>query len=193
MALLTRQMLDQSRPLSEAATDVDLNQTVQRVLALAAPKLEAAEIETEVQLAEGLPTLRLHPDAMQQVLANLVDNAMDAMHGGGRLRVVTSFDDAEVRLEVEDSGAGIAPEHLPHVFEAFYTTKPGVRGIGLGLFVSEGIVRGHHGRLTAASRVGQGARFTVALPRERLEPMPPAGLAAAGEPAAGGRQQPAEV
>nr|MBA2672046.1 PAS domain-containing sensor histidine kinase [Gemmatimonadota bacterium] len=60
--------------------------------------------------------------------------------------------------------------HLPRVFEAFYTTKPGVRGIGLGLFVSEGIVRGHRGSLTVASGSGEGTRFTIRLPLEPLDP-----------------------
>jgi signal transduction histidine kinase len=70
---------------------------------------------------------------------------------------------------VEDTGTGIAETDLPHIFEAFYTTKPGVAGIGLGLFVSEGIIRGHRGRLSVESRPGVGSRFTVRLPRETLD------------------------
>ena len=70
---------------------------------------------------------------------------------------------------MQDTGAGIAATDLPHIFEAFYTTKPGVRGIGLGLFVSEGIIRGHRGRLNVESRVGEGSRFIVQLPREILD------------------------
>jgi signal transduction histidine kinase len=170
MAVLTRQLLDQSRPLSEAATEVDLNQVVQRVITLATSRLETHGIRVELELEAELPAVIAHADAMQQVLANLVDNAVDAMPSGGRLTLESRKVDGWVEVVVQDTGAGIASEHLPHVFEAFYTTKPGVRGIGLGLFVSEGIVRGHRGSLTVASRSGEGTRFIVRLPLEPLDP-----------------------
>jgi signal transduction histidine kinase len=170
MAVLTRQLLDQSRPLSEAAGEVDLNQLVQRVLTLARPRLESHAVRAELELEPGLPPVIAHADAMQQVFANLVENAVDAMPAGGRLHISTRLADDAVEVIVEDTGAGISEEHLPHVFEAFYTTKPGVRGIGLGLFVSEGIVRGHRGRLTVESRSGEGTRFKVRLPLEALDP-----------------------
>jgi signal transduction histidine kinase len=170
MAILTGQLLDQSRPLSDAAESLDLNELVRRVLTLARPRIEANSIETKLDLDTGLPRVVVHPDAVQQVLVNLVDNAIDAMAGGGELRITTRADSSVVEVAVEDSGPGIPGEHLPHIFEAFYTTKPGVRGVGLGLFVSEGIVRGHRGRLTVESRPGQGSRFLVQLPREVLDP-----------------------
>jgi signal transduction histidine kinase len=169
MAVLTRQMLDQSRPLAEAARPLHLNHLVQRVATLARTDLEAHGIECEMRLDPALPTVVAHPDAIQQVLANLVDNAIDAMPNGGTLSLRTRADADAVEVEVEDTGAGIAEEDLPHIFEAFYTTKPGVRGIGLGLFVSEGIIRGHRGRLSVESQVGRGSRFTVQLPRETLD------------------------
>jgi signal transduction histidine kinase len=169
MAVLTRQLLDQSRPLSDKAGSLDLNQMVQRVLMLAGSRLQDQGIQVKADLAPGLPPVVAHPDAIQQVLANLVDNAIDAMASGGELRVSTRPGADAVEVVVEDTGPGIAPEHLPHIFEAFYTTKPGVRGIGLGLFVSEGIVRGHRGRLTVESEPGAGSRFVVQLPREALD------------------------
>jgi two-component system, NtrC family, sensor kinase len=168
MAVLTRQMLDQSRPLSEAAASVDLNQVVQRVATLAGPDLESNRVEVDFDLAPELPEVTAHPDAIQQVLANLVANAVDAMPGGGTLRIQTRADAEAVELAVEDTGAGIPPEHLPHIFEAFYTTKPGIRGVGLGLFVSEGIVRGHRGELRVESRLNEGTRFIIRLPRETM-------------------------
>ncbi|CAN5733704.1 hypothetical protein BH23GEM6_BH23GEM6_16380 [soil metagenome] len=170
MAVLTRQLLDQSRPLSEAATEVDLNQVIQRVITLAGSRLETNGIEVELKLESELPAVTAHADAMQQVLANLVNNAVDAMPSGGRLSLESRKVNGWVEVVVQDTGAGISSEHLPHVFEAFYTTKPGIRGIGLGLFVSEGIVRGHRGSLTVASRSGEGTRFIVRLPLEPLDP-----------------------
>ncbi|HET7232178.1 MAG TPA: ATP-binding protein [Longimicrobium sp.] len=169
MATLTRQLLDQSRPLSDAAQPVNLNTVVQRVLTLASPELGAHGIRIRQELAAGLPEVVVHPEGIQQVLANLVNNACDAMPGGGTLRVATRADADAVEVVVEDTGNGIADADLPHIFEAFYTTKPGVAGIGLGLFVSEGIIRGHRGRLSVESRVGEGSRFTVRLPRETLD------------------------
>lgn len=169
MAGLTRRLLDQSRPLSDAVAPTDLNALVRRVLTLAGTEMESRGIEVETALDPTLPRVTVHPEAIQQVLANLVYNAGDAMPGGGTLRVVTRVADDAVEVSVEDTGTGISEQDLPHIFEAFYTTKPGIAGIGLGLFVSEGIVRGHRGRLTVDSTVGRGSRYTVRLPRETLD------------------------
>ncbi len=169
MATLTRQLLDQSRPLSDAAQPVSLNALVQRVLTLGRDELGSRGIRTQTQLAADLPQVVAHPEGLQQVLANLVNNACDAMPGGGVLTLATRADADAVEVVVEDTGAGIEDADLPHIFEAFYTTKPGVAGIGLGLFVSEGIIRGHRGRLSVESRVGEGSRFTIRLPRETLD------------------------
>jgi signal transduction histidine kinase len=169
MAGLTRRLLDQSRPLSDAVAPTDLNGVVRRVLTLAGAEMETRGVEVETALDPTLPRVTVHPEAIQQVLANLVYNAGDAMPGGGTLRVVTRVADDAVEVVVEDTGTGIAEHDLPHIFEAFYTTKPGIAGIGLGLFVSEGIVRGHRGRLSVESTVGHGSRFTVRLPRETLD------------------------
>jgi signal transduction histidine kinase len=169
MATLTRQLLDQSRPLSDAAQPVNLNAVAQRVITLAEPDLRARGIDLRVELAPGLPQVVAHPEGIHQVLANLVSNACDAMPGGGRLRLLTRADGDAVEVVVEDTGTGISETDLPHIFEAFYTTKPGVTGLGLGLFVSEGIIRGHRGRLSVESTVGQGSRFIIRLPRETLD------------------------
>gem|GEM_PF-677320 len=180
MALLTRQLLDQSRPLSDAAEPVDVNAVVRRVTTLARTRLDAHAIHLDLALDPRLPAVVVHPDAIQQVLANLVDNAVDVMLGGGTLRVATSTDADSIEVSVEDSGPGIPEAELTRIFEAFYTTKPGVRGIGLGLFVSEGIVRGHRGRLTVESREGKGSRFVVHLPRKTLGVTGASGVADSG-------------
>ncbi|HEU4884683.1 MAG TPA: ATP-binding protein [Longimicrobium sp.] len=169
MAGLTRRLLDQSRPQSDASSLLNLNSLVTRVLTLAAPEIKAREIEVSAELAPDLPPVVAHPEGIQQVLANLVANASDAMPDGGRLRVATRADGDAVEVVVEDTGAGIHETDLPHIFEAFYTTKPGVTGTGLGLFVSEGIIRGHRGRIDVESTRGAGSRFTVRLPRETLD------------------------
>ena len=169
MAKLTRNLLDHSRPLSDDARPLSMNVLMHRVLTLATPELESRGIRVELALDPSLPQVVAHPEAIQQVLANLVANAADAMGTGDALRLETRADADAVEVVVEDTGTGIDPQHLPHIFEAFYTTKPGVQGIGLGLFVSEGIVRGHRGRLSVESRPGEGSRFTIRLPRETLD------------------------
>lgn len=162
---LTRRLLDHGRPLPDQAQDVDLNRLVERVVALARPGLDAHRISVDLDLDPGLPTIYGHPDSLHQVVVNLVDNARDAMPHGGRLRIVTRAQEEHVELMVEDTGVGIPPEHRPRIFEAFFTTKPGVHGVGLGLFVVDGIVRGHRGRIEVDSAPGRGSRFVVALPR----------------------------
>src|SRR5690606_31086495 len=169
MALLTRQLLDQSRPLSDAARQVDLNQVITRVLTLASGEIAGNRVTVKLDLDPELPFVIAHPDAMQQVMANLVANANDAIAEGGEIIITTRADASFVEVSVTDSGAGIDDQHLPHIFEAFYTTKPGVNGVGLGLFVSEGIVRGHRGELRVESKVGVGTRFVMRLPREALD------------------------
>ena len=166
MATLTRQLLDQSRPLSDAARSLDLNQVVSRVLTLASSEIEENGVNITLDLDPDLPPVMAHPDAMQQAMANLIANANDAMAAGGEIMVRTRADDAFVEVSVIDSGPGIEDGHLPHIFEAFYTTKPGVSGVGLGLFVSDGIVRGHRGELRVESQLGIGTRFVMRLPRE---------------------------
>jgi signal transduction histidine kinase len=168
MAALTRRLLEQSRPQSDASSLLDLNEVVRRVLTLAASELGDRGIAVSLSLADDLPRIVAHPEAIQQVLANLVANAADAMEEGGVLTVATRGEGESVEVVVEDTGTGIRDEDLPHIFEAFYTTKPAVTGIGLGLFVSEGIIRGHRGRIDVQSAPGSGSRFTVRLPRETL-------------------------
>jgi signal transduction histidine kinase len=169
MASLTRRLLEQSRPQSDASGPLDVNALVERVLTLASSELEERGVTLSLALKPALPTVVAHPEAIQQVLANLVANAADAMPRGGVLRVYTRADEDSVEVVIEDSGTGIADADLPHIFEAFYTTKSGVTGIGLGLFVSEGIIRGHRGRIDVQSAPGAGSRFTVRLPRETLD------------------------
>jgi two-component system sensor histidine kinase HupT/HoxJ len=110
---------------------------------------------------------------LQQVLMNLLQNALDAVQPGPgaaattdpQVQVVVSGDAATVRVHVSDNGPGIAPEHLGRLFDPFFTTKPVGKGTGLGLSISYGIVEQHQGRLSAHNRVEGGAEFTLELPR----------------------------
>jgi len=101
---------------------------------------------------------------LQQVFLNLFLNARDAMPKGGWLTVATGVDNGHVVAEVADTGPGIPSEHLSRIYDPFFTTKSIGKGTGLGLSITYGIVREHEGTLTCQSAVGQGTKFTVALP-----------------------------
>ena len=166
LSRLTRQMLDFYRTslMPVDMLPVDVNALVRDVLALAELQLASAHIETVQALAEGLPRVSGSADKLMQVFLNIVINARDAMSGGGRLRVETGQADGMVQVLFRDTGTGIAPEHLGRVFDAFFTTKSKVSGVGLGLSVSYGIVQQHRGSITVISAAGEGAQFTVSLP-----------------------------
>jgi signal transduction histidine kinase len=101
------------------------------------------------------------------VWTNLIDNAIDAMHGAGTLRVSAHARDRDVVVEIADSGPGIAPDVLPHVFEPFFTTKDVGRGTGLGLDISRRIVVDRHGGDITVQREGDETVFRVTLPISR--------------------------
>ncbi|WP_307176253.1 cell wall metabolism sensor histidine kinase WalK [Demequina sp. NBRC 110054] len=140
-------------------------------LAQAAARERAAEagVALEVSAAEGLPAVDIDPERIAQVLGNLVDNALRHTPAGGTVTLGARRDDAGVALVVADTGVGIAPEHLPHVFERFYRADTArdraSGGSGVGLSIVAALVAAHGGSVRADSGgVGRGATFTVTLP-----------------------------
>ena len=152
------------RPQLDEREPTDVNLLVERVLMLGRKQCEERGVELVWNAASGLPVLTLASDQIQQVFLNLLLNALDAMPEGGQLRVGTHHtgQPAGVCVAFTDDGMGIPPDSLSQVFEPFYSTKP--EGLGLGLFVSQDIVKQHGGRIEAESRVGEGTTFTVWLP-----------------------------
>jgi nitrogen fixation/metabolism regulation signal transduction histidine kinase len=138
----------------------DVNATVEKVLALHRARAGAVRIETA--LAPGLPPIPADPDLLARALGNLVANALEAMPGGGALRLRTAAGDGTVRIEVEDEGPGITEEQRTRLFVPYFTTKKG--GTGLGLAIVQGIVSDHGGRVEVKSTPGAGTTFTLVLP-----------------------------
>jgi len=132
--------------------------------------IDVQNIETTVTLAEGLPHLFIDEHQIQQVLVNLVTNAVQAMLPGGRLFIASRPGKVgdSVEISVMDTGKGIPPEFLPHIFDPFFSTK-GEGGTGLGLSVSYGIIKHHKGEIRVESKVGVGTTFTIELPRYHQE------------------------
>ncbi len=114
-----------------------------------------------------LPRLHGHPQQMSQVFVNMLVNAAQAMPAQGQVKVVTRSEDAEVVVEVRDTGTGMPADVVKHLFEPFFTTKPVGEGTGLGLAVAHGLVLSHGGRIEVQSAVGEGTCFTVRLPKRR--------------------------
>ena len=112
----------------------------------------------------GLPEVECMPSQLNQVFLNLLMNAAQAIDNRGVITVRTGLSGEEVWVEVEDTGKGIAPEHLNRIFDPFFTTKPIGKGTGLGLSLSYGIVQKHHGRIEVNSAVGKGTKFRMSLP-----------------------------
>jgi signal transduction histidine kinase len=142
---------------------IRLNALIRNVTHLMLPALTAKGIAHDLRLAEPLAPIRADEHQMQQLLLNLVSNAVDAMPGGGRLRIETASGDGFVTLTVADSGPGIPPALRARVFKPFFTTK-GAAGTGLGLAVCRSIVEVHHGTIELDSHSGAGATFVVRIP-----------------------------
>jgi signal transduction histidine kinase len=101
---------------------------------------------------------------LQQVVLNLLTNAIDASPPGGAIAVTTRQEDGEIEVAIRDGGPGIPPDHLKRIFEPFFSTKPPGKGTGLGLFIATQIVRDHRGRLEVDSAPGAGTTFRLVLP-----------------------------
>ncbi len=145
---------------------LDVNDLIDETLELVRVELLARHIGPRVELAPELPTIEGGRVQLQQVVLNLILNAVDAMSGidvdARTVMIRSESTDAEVRLYVVDNGPGIAENDLKHVFDAFWSTKPG--GMGIGLAICRTIVDAHHGRITASNNATGGATFCVSLP-----------------------------
>jgi two-component system NtrC family sensor kinase len=158
-------LLDLSRPLHGEPEPVDLRALADDVVERLAGTRVLEGVRVEV---EGHGVARGHPPKLRQVALNLVKNAAEAAGPGGRVAVRIEGGPEAVRLAVEDSGPGLSPEARARLFEPFFTTKG--TGTGLGLAVSQGIVRAHGGDLGVEENPGGGARFVVTLPAAGAAP-----------------------
>jgi signal transduction histidine kinase len=144
---------------------VDLHEGLDSTLVILRSKLKPG-ITVQRDYAAGMPRIQAFGSELNQVWTNLIDNAIDAMDGEGRIVLRTRYDDAWAIVEIEDNGPGIPEEVLPHLFEPFSTTKPPGSGIGLGLNISHNIVvQKHYGRIDVLSEPGRTC-FEVRIPRD---------------------------
>jgi PAS domain S-box-containing protein len=179
-------LLDFARQRPRVQEPVDLQEIVERVLALQRSALKRARVKTVMTMSDDLPAVIGDPQELQQVVLNAVVNAIDAIEASGRpgsITIQARRTDGHISFTVDDTGPGLSPEALERVFEPFFTTK-GDRGTGLGLTISLGLVKAIGGRLWLQNLEGGGARLTAELPAEAVarEPEPRSGFRPAGRP-----------
>ncbi len=163
---VVRNLLDFSRQREPRMVSVDVGPLLTRTCKLLSNQVRLSRARIELGIPDGLPPVLGDEQQLAQVFVNLCLNALEAMDRPGRLGVTAERAAGRpgfLRIGVSDTGRGIAPEVLPFIFDPFFTTK-GAGGTGLGLSVSYGIVEKHGGTIEAASRVGEGTRFSVYLP-----------------------------
>lgn len=171
MSRILRQMLGFYRPAA-AMAPTDVNALIEEADTLVAKRLRDRKVKLAKELDPGLPQVVASTDQLKQVILNLLLNASESMAQGGTITVSTQvYRDAGARflrsdaiqIQIRDTGSGIAEEHMPHIFEPFFSTK-GEKGTGLGLWVSNGIIQSHGGSLQVRSRLGVGTTFSITLP-----------------------------
>jgi len=168
---ITQKLLSFARKTDSTVQEVALNEMIQEVIALSEQKARYSNITVDVHLQGNLPTLRVSQSELQQVLHNLINNALDAMEKtGGTLRISSRMDQIDttlgdhITIEISDTGPGIPPGNMNRIFDPFFTTKPVGKGTGLGLSICYGIIKKMGGNIEVRSVFDEGTTFTVKIP-----------------------------
>ncbi|MFL5399819.1 MAG: sensor histidine kinase, partial [Myxococcales bacterium] len=158
-----RQFADQERAV--VGKKFSLTVPVASALELYSQQIEQRQIRVSTDFSDRVPEAQGDPIQIQQVVAHLVQNAIQAMPSGGDLKIALSAVAGDaIKLTVADSGRGIPEEMRERIFDPFFSLKDQAKGVGLGLSISNSIVEAHHGRILVDSAPGKGSIFTVLLP-----------------------------
>jgi two-component system, OmpR family, sensor histidine kinase ResE len=174
MGRLVNELLDLARMeaghLQLTLEEVNLSTFMNRIIHKFQGLARDNEINLTVNLDNRIQPISFDPDRIEQVLTNLIDNAIRHTPQGGSVRLNVSYEDKSIKVEVADSGSGIPEEDLPFVFERFYKADKartrGRSGTGLGLAIAKNIIDAHQGHISVHSKIGQGTTFTFLLPRK---------------------------
>jgi two-component system NtrC family sensor kinase len=162
-------MLGYARRMEPRLEDVDVNQTINQTIDILENFARANNIDIQTDLMDSVPIIAGDQAQLQQVILNLISNAIDAIGKDGTVSVKSRADDSEIRVIITDTGPGIPENMQKKIFDPFFTTKSAGKGTGLGLWISFTIIEKLGGRLALRSQAGQGAEFTVTLPIVRPE------------------------
>jgi len=164
-ASIVKGLLEYSSQSGLEKVDVDINELLQGTAAFVRG-LRGEDVAVVENLRRDLPMVLAEPNQLKQAFTNIINNAFDAMPGGGQLRISTDLTEKGcVRIVFEDTGNGIPPEEVRKVFDPFYTTKDPGKGTGLGLSICQSIIRKHNGRIEVESTVGEGTTVKVLMRR----------------------------
>ena len=164
---ITHKLLSFARKMDSTIRDVDLHTLVSEVVGMREREATLNNIEIVKEFASDLPIIHSEPSLLRQVLLNLLNNAIDAIHGGGRITITAGKGEVGgVTLSIRDTGIGIPKENLDKIFDPFFTTKEPGRGTGLGLSICHGIIQKLGGDISVHSQPGEGTTFTINLPQE---------------------------
>jgi two-component system NtrC family sensor kinase len=166
---LIRNLLDFARQTPPALRETDINEVLERAVDLIVHSTKMQHIEMVREYAAVLPRFPADPDQLLQVFINLIINAIQAMHEGGTLLLRTEVDKGQIRIDIQDTGCGITQENMNKLFTPFFTTKAEVKGVGLGLPVSYGIIQRHQGKIEVKSKEGEGTVFSIYIPVKNAE------------------------
>lgn len=166
---ITYKLLSFARKTDPRQQELQINNLISELTALSNQRAKLSSVEIHAELTENLPLLRLPISELQQVILNLINNAIDAMERkGGQLFIYTRREEHHVVVEVSDTGSGIPEANLSRIFDPFFTTKPVGKGTGLGLAICYGIIQKMGGEIRVRSTLNVGTVFTVYLPIPNL-------------------------
>ena len=165
---ITHKLLSFARKSDATVADIDINDTILEIVGLTAQMARYNNVAISTKLEQDLPFIRFSPSELQQVILNLINNAIDAMgKDGGTVEVSTAVstrNDNMLEIIVDDNGPGIPTQYLDRIFDPFFTTKAVGKGTGLGLSICYGIIQKMGGTIEVESQVGQGTSFFIHLP-----------------------------
>ncbi|MBU0973358.1 MAG: GHKL domain-containing protein [Proteobacteria bacterium] len=165
---ITHKLLSFARKTDSTINDVQINDAIREIVSLTAQMARYNNVIIEEKLNEGLPYIRISPSELQQVILNLLNNAIDAMEkSGGIIIIETKISNLEKNhlvISIEDNGPGIPKDNLERIFDPFFTTKAVGKGTGLGLSICYGIIQKMGGKIDVHSQVGLGTKFRIWIP-----------------------------